>query len=115
MSSHPSDHTVTLHRVSTFCTGAVISSLSRELSWERRKVKKWRDERIKLAVSDYFEYSFGCILSKSGRETDQPWKFSLCTVLMYELRMCSRSFLGTTIFAAWEKIFHLDYQQRYFV
>jgi hypothetical protein len=37
---------VTLHRVSTFFTGAVISSLSRELSWERKKVKKWRDERI---------------------------------------------------------------------
>jgi len=36
---------VTLHGVSTFFTGAVISSLSRELSWER-KVKKWRDERI---------------------------------------------------------------------
>ncbi len=34
---------------------------------------------------------------------------------MYELRMCSRSFFGTIFFAAWEKIFHLDYQQRYFV
>ncbi|KAH8953721.1 hypothetical protein BDL97_08G042100 [Sphagnum fallax] len=33
-------------------------------------------------------------------------------ILIYELRMCSRSFFGTIVFAAWEKIFHLDYQQR---
>ncbi|CAM6056285.1 unnamed protein product [Sphagnum tenellum] len=32
---------------------------------------------------------------------------------MYELRMCPRSFFGTIVFAAWEKIFHLDYQQRF--
>jgi hypothetical protein len=57
----------------------------------------------------------GCLLSKTGRERDQPWKFSVCTVLMYELRMCPRSFFGTILFVAWEKIFHLDYQQRYFV
>jgi hypothetical protein len=37
----------------------------------------------------------------------------MCTVLMYELRTCSRSFLGTIVFAAWEKIFHPDYQQRF--
>jgi hypothetical protein len=29
--------------------------------------------------------------------------------------MCSRSFFGTIVFAAWEKIFLRDYQQRYFV
>jgi hypothetical protein len=26
-----------------------------------------------------------------------------------------KEFFGTIVFAAWEKIFHLDYQQRYFV
>jgi len=114
MSSDPSDHTCDSARskhILYWCCDLIFVQRTQLGKEEGQKVEGRED---KLAVWLFWVF-FGCLLSKIGRETDQPWKFSVCMVLMDELRMCSRSFFGTIIFATWEKIFHLDYQQRYFV